>query len=167
MINLKGEVTLFTGWNIWYNEHYMSKSVSHAHSEFFQLYRDYQTLMGKVSPGSTVNSLGSQQCLNNCHITVHYMSKSVSHAVSTLNLYHLSGRWTLGWYRVLWLIRHVIQTLTYNIQYFSVGKFLLIIIYIKVIHHGNEITKMDNIITLKLKLKCIRVDTACDTDFDM
>ena len=47
----------------------------------------------------------------------HYMSKSVSHAVSTLDLYHPSGRWPLGWYRVLGLIRHVIQILTCNIQY--------------------------------------------------
>ena len=45
------------------------------------------------------------------------MSKSVSHAVSTLDLYHPSGRWPLGWYRVLGLIRHVIQILTCNIQY--------------------------------------------------
>jgi hypothetical protein len=36
----------------------------------------------------------------------HYMSKSVSHYVSTL-----------GWHRVLGLIRHVIQILTCNIQY--------------------------------------------------
>jgi hypothetical protein len=47
----------------------------------------------------------------------HYMSKPVSHAVSTLDLYHPSGRWLLGWYRVLGLIRHVIQILTCNIQY--------------------------------------------------
>ena len=47
----------------------------------------------------------------------HYMSKPVSHAVSTLDLYHPSGRWLLGWYRVLGSIRHVIQILTCNIQY--------------------------------------------------
>jgi hypothetical protein len=40
------------------------------------------------------------------------MSKSASHAVSTLDLYHPSG-----WHRVLGLIRHVIQILTFNIQY--------------------------------------------------
>ena len=47
----------------------------------------------------------------------HYMSKSVAHAVSTFDLYHPLGRWPLGWYRFLWLIRHVIQNLTCNIQY--------------------------------------------------
>ena len=47
----------------------------------------------------------------------HCMSKSVSHAISTLDLYHPSGRWPLGWYRVLGFIRHVIQILTCNIQY--------------------------------------------------
>ena len=47
----------------------------------------------------------------------HCMSKSVSHAVSTLDLYHPSSRWPLGWYKVLGLIRHVIQILTWNIQY--------------------------------------------------
>ena len=35
----------------------------------------------------------------------HYMSKSVAHAVSTFDLYHPLGRWPLGWYRFLWLIR--------------------------------------------------------------
>jgi len=40
------------------------------------------------------------------------MLKSVAHAVSTLDLYHASGRWPLGWYRVLGLIRHVIQIFT-------------------------------------------------------
>jgi hypothetical protein len=48
------------------------------------------------------------------------MSKSVSHSASTLDVYHLSDWWTLGWYRVLGLIRHVIQILTCNIQYVSV-----------------------------------------------
>ena len=47
----------------------------------------------------------------------HYMSKSVSHALSTLDLYHTSGRWSLGWYRVLRLIRHVIHIFTCSFQY--------------------------------------------------
>jgi hypothetical protein len=41
----------------------------------------------------------------------HYMSKSISHAISTLDLYHPSGRWPFGWYRVLRLIQRVIQIL--------------------------------------------------------
>ena len=44
----------------------------------------------------------------------HYMSKSVSHALS-----NPSGRWSLGWYRVLRLIRHVIHILTCSIQYIT------------------------------------------------
>ena len=52
----------------------------------------------------------------------HYMKKSVSHAVSTLNLYHPKGHRPEGWYRVLGLIRHVIQILTCNIQYISLSR---------------------------------------------
>lgn len=53
-----------------------------SHSELFQLYRDYQTFYGESKPRyifcSTVNSLGSQQCLNNCHITVQKSHKILS-----------------------------------------------------------------------------------------
>ena len=37
--------------------------------------------------------------------------------INPRTLYHPTGRWPLGWYRFLWLIRHVIQNLTCNIQY--------------------------------------------------
>ena len=89
--------------------------------------------MGKVSPGSTVNSLGDPSnvwiiviLLYKNHIkayhfiviyTEYYMSKSVSHAVSTREPYitprSTGPRGDIGW----GLIRHVIQILTCNVHY--------------------------------------------------
>ena len=67
----------------------------------------------------------------------HCMSKSISHAVSTIDLYHPSGRWPLGWYRVPGLIRHVIQILTCNIQYVIVLTVWYVLLYFDILYFCN------------------------------